>query len=251
MKKLTLIILFLAGLVQMAGAAVASKADADQAYRKNDFAGAARMYEAILSEQGESAAIYYNLGNCYYKQKDMARAVLNYERALLLSPGDADIRFNLEMARSKTTDQITPAREVFIVTWANAVVNTLSEGAWSAVAIAAFLLLLAGVVFYLFGKQLLAKKIGFAAAAAFLLVCVVANLAAYRQHEALTHREGAIIMQPTVTVKSTPNESGTDLFVLHEGTKVRITDNSMKGWKEVSMEDGNKGWVPAASIEVI
>lgn len=250
MRKLTVILLFLVAIVQVAGAAV-SKEEADKAYQKNDFVDAARLYENILSKEGESADIYYNLGNCYYKQKDIAKAVLNYERALLLRPGDADIRFNLEMARSKTTDQIVPAHEVFIVTWVNAVVNTMSERAWGTLAIVSFIVMLVGFVFYIFGKQLLVKKIGFIVALFFLVISAVANLSAYRQNCKLTQRDSAIVMSATVTVKSTPNESGTDLFVLHEGTKVYISDNSMKGWKEIRMEDGNKGWVPASAIEVI
>lgn len=85
----------------------------------------------------------------------------------------------------------------------------------------------------------------------FLFFTVVGNLFADAQKDRLVNRTGAIVMQPSVTVKSTPNESGTDLFVLHEGTKVYINDNTMKGWKEVSLEDGNRGWVPTESIEVI
>ena len=95
------------------------------------------------------------------------------------------------------------------------------------------------------------KKIGFSLAVIFLLFTVAGNMFADAQKDRLVNRTGAIVMQPTVTVKSTPNESGTDLFVLHEGTKVYINDNTMKGWKEVSLEDGNRGWVPTESIEVI
>ena len=101
MKRLSILIAFLIGLVQFTSATV-SKAEADKDYQENKFADAIEKYEAILSSEGESAAIYYNLGNSYYKNKNIAKAVLNYERALLMNPGDADIRFNLDMARSKT-----------------------------------------------------------------------------------------------------------------------------------------------------
>ena len=83
-----------------------TKAEADSAYINNDFTNAAELYESILKNKGESADIYYNLGNSYYKNKNIAKAVLNYERALLMNPGDADIRFNLEMARSKTAKKV-------------------------------------------------------------------------------------------------------------------------------------------------
>lgn len=249
MKRLSILFLFLC-MIQFVGAATA-KEEADHAYQNNDFKTAIEKYELILSTQGESAEVYYNLGNSYFKDKNIAKAVLNYERALLLNPGDADIRFNLEMARSKTVDQITPASEVFIVTWINTLVNTLSECGWSILGIASFILLLVGMVFYIFGNRLWVKKAGFISAVVLLVVTVSSNLFAKEQRGELESREGAVVMAPSVTVKSTPNESGTDLFVLHEGTKVYIEDNSMKGWKEIRLEDGNKGWLPTEAIEVI
>lgn len=250
MKKLSiLLVAFLLCTVQLVSAA--TKAEADQAYQDNKFTDAIAAYESILNTEGESADIYYNLGNCYYKTKDIARAVLNYERALLLNPNDADIRFNLELARSKTVDQITPASEIFIVTWMKNITNLMSEKEWGITAIISFLLLLSGLALYIFGNRVALKKIGFVGAVLFLIICVSSNMFAKGQKNKIVNRTGAIIMSPTVTVKSTPNDSGTDLFVLHEGTKVYIEDNSMKGWKEIRLEDGKEGWLPASAIEVI
>lgn len=251
MKKISFVIIFLLGFIQFAGAETFTKADADKAYQENKFDEAIRMYENILATQGESAVIYYNLGNSYFKEKNIAKAVLNYERALLLNPGDTDIRFNLDMARSKTVDQITPATEVFIVTWINSLTDLQSERGWAKTGIVAFLLVLVGLALYIFGNRIIIRKIGFIGAVILLLVTVCANLFASQQKSKLMNRVGAIIMSPTVTVKSTPDESGTELFVLHEGTKVFIEDNSMKGWKEIRLEDGNKGWIPTETIEII
>ena len=250
MKKLSiLLVVCLISSVQLVSAA--TKAEADQAYQENKFTDAITAYEAILETEGESADIYYNLGNCYYKTKNIAKAVLNYERAWLLKPGDADIRFNLELARSKTVDQITPTSEVFIVTWIKNITNLMSEKEWGITAIISFWLLLIGLALYIFGNRIILKKIGFIAAAFFLIVCISANMFANGQKNKIVSRSGAIVMSPTITVKSTPNESGTDLFVLHEGTKVYIEDDSMKGWKEIRLEDGKEGWLPASAIEVI
>ena len=250
MKKLSILLaVFLISTVQMAFAA--TKADADQAYQENKFAEAIAAYESILETEGESADIYYNLGNCYYKTKNIAKAVLNYERALLLNPGDADIRFNLDLARSKTVDQITPTSEVFIVTWVRDITNLMSEKGWGTTAIVSFLLLLAGLALYIFGNRIVLKKIGFIGTVVFLITCVCANCFANGQKDKVVNRTGAIVMSPTITVKSTPNESGTDLFVLHEGTKVYIEDDSMKDWKEIRLEDGKEGWLPTSAIEVI
>lgn len=104
-----------------------TKAEADSAYINNDFTNAAELYESILKNKGESADIYYNLGNSYYKMNNIAKAVLNYERALLLNPGNNDIRFNLELARSKTVDKVTLPSEMFFITWIQSLINSMSE----------------------------------------------------------------------------------------------------------------------------
>ena len=249
MKKLFVVCLLLVSFVQLVSAV--TKEEADKAYQDNKFKEAIEKYETILSTEGESADSYYNLGNSYFKDKNMAKAVLNYERALLLNPGDADIRFNLEMARSKTVDKITPAREIFIATWIKALADTMNEKEWGKLGIVSFILLLVSVAFYIFGNRIWVKKTGFIAAFSLLVITVCANIFADRQKEKLEERKGAIIMVPTITIKSTPDESGTDLFVLHEGAKVYIEDDSMKGWKEIYMEDGNKGWIQADAIEII
>ena len=228
----------------------ATKAEGDSAYIKNDFASAIQIYESLL-QQGEAPEIYYNLGNCYYKTDDIARAILNYERALLLSPGNADIRANLEIARSKAIDKVTPVPEIFFITWIKSLVNSQSSDAWARTGIASFLLLLVSLAIFFFTQHIKWKKIGFSAAILFLIVTVLSNLFASQQKSYLTNRNDAIILSPSVTVRSTPSESGTSLFVLHEGRKVEIKDNSMREWKEIRLEDGKVGWVPSSSIEVI
>jgi tetratricopeptide (TPR) repeat protein len=228
----------------------ATKAEGDSAYIKNDFASAIQIYESLL-QQGEAPEIYYNLGNCYYKTDDIARAILNYERALLLSPGNADIRANLEIARSKAIDKVTPVPEIFFITWIKSLVNSQSSDAWARTGIISFLLLLVSLAIFFFTQHIKWKKIGFSAAILFLIVTVLSNLFASQQKSYLTNRNDAIILSPSVTVRSTPSESGTSLFVLHEGRKVEIKDNSMREWKEIRLEDGKVGWVPSSSIEVI
>ena len=224
----------------------ATKAEGDSAYIKNDFASAIQIYESLL-QQGEAPEIYYNLGNCYYKTDDIARAILNYERALLLSPGNADIRANLEIARSKTIDKVTPVPEIFFITWIKSLVNSQSSDAWARTGIVSFLLLLVSLAIFFFTQHIKWKKIGFSAAILFLIVTVLSNLFASQQKSYLTNRNDAIILSPSVTVRSTPSESGTSLFVLHEGRKVEIKDNSMREWKEIRLEDGKVGWVPSSS----
>lgn len=227
-----------------------TKADGDSAYLRNDYAAAIQIYEGLLL-QGEAPEIYYNLGNSYYKVDDIAKAILNYERALLLDPGNDDIRANLEVARSKTIDKVTPIPDIFFVAWTKSLISCLGVDAWAKWGIAFFLLLLVSLALFFFTKQTMWKKMGFIVGCVCVVLTVVCNIFASQQKTTLTERNKAIILSPSVTIRSTPSESGTSLFVLHEGCKVQIKDNSMRDWKEISLEDGKVGWVPAASIEII
>lgn len=227
-----------------------TKSEGDSAYIKNDFLSAIQIYESLL-KKGEAADIYYNLGNSYYKAGEIAKAIVNYERALLLEPGNSDIRANLEIARSKTIDKVEPILEVFFVSWTKSIINSMSVDAWATCGIIFFIIFLVSLSFFIFSKKLMWKKTGFIGAILCIVIVVMANIFASEQKERLVNRDSAIVIGPSITVRSTPSESGTSLFVLHEGHKVSIKDNSMKEWKEIRLADGKVGWVPASAIEVI
>lgn len=228
----------------------ATKAEGDSAYMKNDYASAIQIYEALLN-RGEAADIYYNLGNSYYKAGDIAKAILNYERALLLQPGNGDIRANLEIARSKTVDKVEPVPEIFFASWTKSLINSMSVDSWAVCGVVCFILLIVSLYLFIFSKQIVLKKAGFISGIVFLAVTILANVFANQQKDELTNRNSAIVINPSVTVRSTPSESGTSLFILHEGHKVGVKDGSMKDWKEIRLEDGKVGWVPASAIEII
>lgn len=243
-----LLLALMAWLPSDAGAI--TKANADSAYARQQYQQAIKDYEELLHD-GVSAELYYNLGNAYYRTDNITRAVLNYERALLLSPGDGDIRFNLQMARSKTIDKITPESEMFFVTWYHALVNIMSVDGWARTALVSFALAIVLALAYLFSARIWVRKVGFFGGLAFIAVFILANLFAYQQRQELVNRTGAIIISSAVPVKSTPSKSGTDLFILHEGTKVEITDGIMRGWKEIRVADGKEGWIETSKIEII
>ena len=248
-KPLAVVLLLLLSTLT-ASAATVTKADADSLYAAEHYQQAAHSYEALL-KQGVSSDLYYNLGNCYYRMDDMTRAVLNYERALLLSPGDRDVRLNLQMARSKTIDKIVPESEMFFVTWYHSLVNLMSVDGWARMALISLVAAIILALAYLFSDRIWLRKLGFFAGLLFLVVFALSNLFAYQQKQALVHRSGAIIIRSAVNVKSTPAQNGTDLFILHEGTKVNITDDSMKDWREIRVADGKEGWLPTKDLEVI
>lgn len=229
---------------------VISKSLADSAYIRNDFTTAIQIYEMIL-RTGESADIYYNLGNSYYKVGDIAKAILNYERALILKPANKDIRSNLEIARGKTVDKVTDVPELFFITWLKSIINSMGIQSWAIIAICFFLLFIVSIYFFFFSTKIVARKTFFSLALFFLVFCVIANISAAFQRRVRLNRMNAIIISPSVTIRSTPNDNGTSLFILHEGRKVFIKDDSMKDWKEIQLEDGNVGWVKKNDLEVI
>jgi len=230
---------------------VLTKQEADSLYDKGLYAEAADAYEAIIANNGVSADLYYNLGNAYYKLDEIARSILNYERALLLNQGDEDIRANLALARGKTVDKVTPPSEMFFVSWWRDFANIVSVDTWAVVAVVSFVLLLLGVAVYLFVEQIIVRKIGFYSAALFLLLTIVFNLAATFQRDSIMNRTTAIIMQPVVSVKSSPNDAGTDLFLIHTGSKVEILDDTMTDWAKIKLEEGKEGWVQTDVMAII
>lgn len=175
------------------------------------------------------------MGNAYYKDNHYAEAILNYERALLLSPGDEDVRFNLDMAKSHITDKIEPVETFFLTMWFHSVRDSLSSNAWAVVGIVSFLLIIVCLFLYFFTRIVVLKKIGFFLGLILVLVTIIANNFAFSLKDKLTDREEAIIFAPTITVKSSPADSGTDLFILHEGTKVSVL-STVGEWSEIKIE---------------
>ena len=227
-----------------------TKQNADDEYAKGNYQQAIKDYQEIL-KAGVSSEIYYNLGNAYYRTDNITQALLAYERALQLSPGDNDIRFNLQYARSKTIDKITPETEMFFVTWYHSLVNFTSVDRWANTAIVSIVMALLLILVFLFAPQMWARKSGFYGSAVFLLLFAFANLFAFQQKHELETKQGAIVIAPTVNVKKTPAASGTDVFVIHEGTRVDITDRGMKQWRGIKLADGREGWLKTSQIEEI
>jgi tetratricopeptide (TPR) repeat protein len=223
---------------------------ANEAYTQGEFDRAVELYQKAIEENGVSANAYYNIGNSYYRINKIAPAILNYERALLLSPGDKDIRFNLEIAKLKTVDKIEPIGEFFLTDWYNAVQNLHSTNRWSAIAFVCFILFIGALILFFFTRKVFIKKLGFYSGIVLLVFVVMANTFAYSQKKKLTDRKAAIVFAATVNIKSSPDNSGTDLFILHEGAKVKIK-NQLGAWKEIETADGNVGWIKSEDIEII
>ncbi|WP_102409493.1 tetratricopeptide repeat protein [Parabacteroides bouchesdurhonensis] len=224
--------------------------EAEEAYTKEDYNKAIDLYENILKSNGESAEIFYNLGNAYYKAGKIAPAILNYERALVLDPGDTDARFNLQLARQKSVDKIEPVENFFLTDWFDTIQNTAAADSWARIGIVCFIFFIGCVILFFFSRWIRLKKVGFYLGLVLLVMVIFANIFAKNQKDELVNRKHAIVFTPTVTVKSSPDASGTDLFILHEGTKVSVK-STLGDWSEIELEDGNIGWMPSKDIEKI
>jgi tetratricopeptide (TPR) repeat protein len=253
----TLLLLFAFVMVSLSAQAApkssadaASKKIADSEYLRGNYHQAIKDYNEIL-KRGVSADIYYNLGNSYYRTDNLTQAILAYERAYLLAPGDADIRFNLQFASSKTIDKITPINEMFFVTWYHSLVNFTSVDNWACMAIGFIIVALVLTLIYLFSYNILMRKIGFFGGILFIVLFLMANLFAFQQKQTLLNRSGAIVLAPTVNVMKTPSTNSTQSFVIHEGTHVDITDKTMKDWRGIKLADGREGWIETKQIEEI
>jgi len=249
MKRLLNIILAL-----LITSAVFAQADllqkGNELYTKDKFKEAIDVYNQILMTNLESPEVYFNLGNAYYKTKNYPQAILNYERAQLISPDDEDIAFNLQIANQHVVDAIQELPGIFIVRWWNSLVNSQTTDTWAVISIISFLFFLTLLGLYFFARSGNMRRIAFWTAFILISTSMFSWSFAAQQKSRLVNHNYAIVIQPTVTVKSSPSEKGTNLFVVHEGLKVKITDK-LGDWFEVRLADGNKGWLMTESIERI
>lgn len=241
--------LLLAGIVPVSSHAV-TKEDADRAYSQKQYHQAIKSYEALLRDGG-NANLYYNLGNAYYRTGNISRAIINYERALLLDQGDEDVRHNLKIANSKTVDKIAPRSRVFFIEWYNSLKNCIGIDKWINLGFTSLALIFVFAVLYFLPKRILLQKIGFFGGLFFSVIFIFSTLFAYQQNQKLISHSEAVIVSPIVLIKKSPSSGGMDLFILHEGAKVEILDGVLMDWKEIRLPDGRKGWVESSHIERI
>ncbi|GAP67918.1 protein containing TPR repeat [Bacteroidales bacterium 6E] len=245
MKRYFTLLLLLLALAGHANEEVI--AQAGQHYMNQEFEQAIQLYEQVLASGKESAQVYYNLGNAYFKTGDMPKALLNYERAKLLAPGNEDIDFNIRIARQNIVDNIEPLPQAFFVRWWNGIVNQASADRWATVSIVLFFVALVLLAIFFFSQFSMVKRITFWFSVATFAGAILTFSFASQQKKVLNQRTQAIVFAPRVTVKSSPASTGTDLFLIHEGLKVEITD-SLSTWKEIRIPDGNKGWLPDSTL---
>lgn len=241
-----------AGTVQTPGEQTAEQLwnKANTAYINGDFHTAAATYEELLSRGLSSVKLYYNLANAYFKEDRLGKAILYYNRALRLAPGNDDIRYNLSVAEARTKDNIEDIPEFFFVTWMRDIRHTMSCTAWSMLSLALLACMLGLFLVYLLAQRLSLRKGGFYGTVVAALLFMLTTWFAAGERREMLDDSSAVVMVASTAVKSSPDKSSTDLFVLHEGTVVEITDR-LEGWCEIVIADGKKGWVEFRKIETI
>ena len=222
------------------------------AYTEGRYADAAADWQGILDAGLSSADLYYNCGNAWFKLGETGKAILNYERAARLDPSSADIRYNLEFARATTQDRIDTVPEFFLEAWGRKACYLLPSNVWAVLSIIFWALTLALALLFLLGPSTAARKTGFFAGIVTLLIALLGwDFAHWQKQEAET-RDEAVVMRAVSPVKSSPSSDNAakDLFILHEGTKVRLLD-TVSGWHNIELSDGRQGWLRSSDVEVI
>jgi tetratricopeptide (TPR) repeat protein len=219
-------------------------------YTASNYQEALKEWLEIYDTGYRSAALDYNIGNAYFKLNNVPGAILFFERALLLKPADNNINYNLQISRSLVVDKFEEIPELFFVRWFDFLSLLMPTNTWAYISVFSFVLFLLLLSLYLYSSKYRVKVLGFWAALFFLLVSSSSLAFTVRNRSLVYDSRKAIIFASSVNGKSSPDNSGTDLFVLHEGSKVAIED-IVGDWYEIKLSDGNKGWVPSSSLTII
>jgi len=223
---------------------------ANELYRAGKYSEASKEYERIIKQGVASAEVYFNLGNAYYRNEQLAHAILCYERAALLHPNDPDIEHNLKLSYLKTIDRIEPVPDMFLIQWMRAAGAWISPETVKLVFMVAWIFLfgaLAGMFLLLRQDVLRSLRIVFFLS---LLFVLLSALMMWMQSFRETSKDKAIITNQTVTAKSSPDEKSLDAFVIHEGVKVKLTD-AVGSWIKITLADGKVGWILSEQCEKI
>lgn len=219
-------------------------------YEEGDYKEATERYQRLLDKGYISDDLHYNLANSYFKTEDIAPAILHYERALKINPRNEDAINNLRIANEKTVDKIEQVPVLFFYRWYKNAVNLFHVDTWAKITIALLFLGLFCFTLYLLSQTIRIKKLAFYSFSLALILGLISWFMAAQQERLLKTKEYAIIMNPTVTISSSPSEGSSQLFVLHEGSKVKIKEE-IDEWYRVALPNGNEGWVEKTELEAI
>ncbi|WP_299533305.1 tetratricopeptide repeat protein [Ulvibacterium sp.] len=223
---------------------------ATSAYNEGDYETAITYYLEILGNGEHSAALYFNLGNSYYKINQIAPSIYYYEKALLLKPNDLEIRNNLAYAQNMTLDAIDKMPETGFSKIYNRITGILSFDQWAIAAVVFTILFVLLYIAFFYFRYSSRKRIAFISGMISLIMALISMTFAFIQHNDFKSDRPAIIFSEEVTVKSEPNDRSQEVFTLHEGTKIHVLD-SLNQWKKIRIGDGKTGWLMDTDIKML
>ena len=252
MKQLFFIMIFLLTALHSAVSSDAEQqfVQANTAYRSGDFTSAAKIYQRILDKGLKSGSLYYNLGNCHFKNGDFAKAILAYERAKKFMPDDEDLAYNLRLSYNNTVDKIEPVPQLFYQRWWSQLLNALSPGNWAILAVVLLWIAAGLAAWYLYAGTIRTRKYTFLGSGILFALSLLLFFIAAGSYTQIHSSDSAIVTEPSAVIRSSPDEKSTSLFMLHSGTKIDIVDE-LGGWRQIRIANGNSGWIPETMIEKI
>ena len=227
-----------------------SAAQAAKVYNQKQYQKAIADYEKIIAGGYESYALYYNLGNAYFRNNDNTHAILYYEKALKLEPNNDDIKHNIEVINSRLIDKVEKVPELFYKRWWKLIVNMMDIDLLATINIILFSLSLLLIAIYIAVSNLLIRKFSFWVGVLLFFLFAIGVIAASQRNHYLNNQHEAIVFAPTVNIKSSPDANSKDIFVLHEGTKVLLLD-IVAEWQEIRIANGSIGWIKSTEIRKI
>lgn len=233
---------------------------ADSAYTTDRFQEATALYNKAIDTEGTSAAIYYNLGNSYYRQGKLGNAILCYERALRLDPTNQRVKANLEFVNSKLIDK-PGERGTFLSNSINAITMCASSNTWAWIAFGFFTLTIIGILLYFFSSHIVVRKLGFFGGIATILFTIATIILSINGRNISRSCDYAIVTAPSTILSTTPRlpkNRTEEAMLLHEGTKVQITDSLRSGsdstaivWYAVDVDNNHSAWISSRDVEMI
>ena len=258
MKYIISIIAFL--LVSLSSNALTLDQRADSAYAADDFTLAASLYEEIMQTEGTSAALYYNLGNCWYRLDKPGKAIVAYERALRIDPSNENARINLEFVNTKIFDR-QGERGSFLSNSYDRAATLMSSNTWAVTALILFFILLGCIAIYIFASAVRMRKLGFFGGIILFFATICSAILAVRGANISSDNSFAIITSPSALLSTSPREPkdrSEEAMLLHEGTKVEIKDsisaqNDTTGlkWLDVQVDNNHRAWIKSSDVERI
>lgn len=223
---------------------------ANTLYHNGDYAGAIAVYESIIETGYVSSKLYYNLGNAYFKDNSIGKAIVNYNRAQRMAPSDEDIKYNLAVANSYIKDRVDDVPEFFLSSWTKKLRVSLSSNVWAVISLAVLACALGCVLVYMLSQKKGLRKAGFFMTIVFAVLFVMSITFSVKEKRKLVNASEAIVVASAVSVRSSPDGSSKELFIIHEGTKVDVLGR-FGSWTEIMIPYGDKGWLLEGSIELI